>query len=121
MPGRRDPQDLVKSPPGQLRRDPEPLTVVLKNLATTSGVELEIFTQTTPTLARAALLGYIFDTMIVDEGQTSPGCPYVHGRIEQVERFAISMDGRGRADQIAALHSDRPQQAEKETFVAEDH
>lgn len=117
MAGRLDPQALMRNPPGRLKRDPSPLNTVLDNLATTTGIELEIFTQTTPTLASAALLGYIYDTMIVDEGETSPGCPYIHGRIEQVERFAISMDGRGRADQIAALQADKPEIKQDKTFV----
>ena len=116
MAGRIDPQRLMKDPPGRFRRDPEPLNIVLDNLATTSGVELEIFTQTTPALASAALLGYIYNCMIIDEEQTAPGCPYVTGRIEQVERFAVSMDGRGRADQIAALQSTRPPEKEKTTI-----
>lgn len=112
----RDADSLLRSPLGIPRKDPDALTTVLDNLATTGGVELEIFTRTTPTLAKAALLGYIYNTMIIDSGESSPGCPYVLGRIEQLERFAVSMDGGGRADQIAALQSSKPPEEAPATY-----
>lgn len=86
------------------KRDP-PLTVVLDYLTTVDGKGLEILTHTTPELAKAALIGFIYNSTIIEEGETSPGCPYVCERIEQVERFAVSIDGHGRADLIEALRA----------------
>lgn len=102
----KDPSSLLKGgASARPQRRAPPLTVVLDNLAVTEGKALEILTRTTPELARAALVGFIFNSTIIEEGFNAPGCPYVRDRIEQVERFAVSIDAQGREDQIEALRA----------------
>lgn len=74
-----------------------PVTVVLQNLTTIEGKKLEILTRTNPALAEAAQVGFIFATMY--------GSKYVANRVELIERLAISMDGKGREEQINALQA----------------
>lgn len=100
---RRDPNELLRGNHDAPRRRGPPLTVVLDYLATTSGEQLEVLTQTNPVLAEAALVGMIYSRTIIDEGSDAPGCLYVENRIEQLERLAISMGGKGRDDLISAL------------------
>lgn len=74
-----------------------PVSVVLKNLTETEGKKLEVLTRTNPALANAAQIGYIFSHVF--------GSKYVAGRVELIERLAISMDGKGREEQISALQA----------------
>lgn len=74
-----------------------PVTVVLNNLTTVEGKKLEILTRTNPNLADAAQVGFIFSKMF--------GSQYVAQRVELIERLAISMEGKGREEQINALQA----------------
>ena len=100
---KKDPQTLLSGKGSKSHRRDPPLTVVLDYLTTTEGEQLEVLTKTTPMLASAALIGLIYTKTIIDEGSDSVGCEYVSSRVEQIERMAISMDGKGRDDLISAL------------------
>lgn len=95
----KDAADLLSEPVTlQKESAPDaPITVVLNNLTTTEGRKLEILTRTNPNLANAAQIGFIFYNMY--------GSKYVRDRVEQIECLAISMDGKGREEQISALQA----------------
>lgn len=76
---------------------PAPITVVLDNLTVTEGKKLNILTRTNPNLANAVQIGYIYSTMFNSQ--------YVASRVETIEQLAISMDGKGREEQIGALQA----------------
>lgn len=97
---------MLADPPERTTRDKveAPVTGVLRNFMVEDGKRLELMTRANPTLARAAQIGFIFANMIkTDDGAT--GSAYVSGRIEQIERLAVSLSGLGRQDQIAALQA----------------
>lgn len=102
----RSPMDLAKNPePPKTSGKPDaPVTVVIRDLMTDSGKPLEILTRTNPHLAKAAQICYIFGHQIADENGEL-GNQYVNSRMEQIERLAISMNGKGRDDLIAALNA----------------
>lgn len=116
----KDPMSMLRGSGSQAprKRDP-PLTVVLDNLVATEGKRLEVLTKTTTELARAAVIGFIFDATIIEEGFTEPGCYYVRERVEQCERFAVSIDGKGRDDQIEALRAGGSKAPERPTSFEE--
>lgn len=95
----KDAADLLSEPvPFEKASTPDPpVAIVLKNLTISEGKKLEILTRTNPALANAAQIGYIFSTMF--------GSKYVAGRVEHIECLAISMDGKGREEQISALQA----------------
>lgn len=97
----KDASDLLTNPvdvaTGARKAPDAPVTVVLKNLMTTEGKELEVLTRTNPNLANAAQIGFIFASIY--------GSHYVASRVELIERLAISMDGKGREEQINALQA----------------
>lgn len=76
---------------------PAPISIVLDNLTVTEGKKLTILTRTNPKLANAAQIGYIYATMF--------NSSYVAGRVELIEQLAISMEGKGREEQIGALQA----------------
>lgn len=88
-----NPQTIAKTP----SKPDAPVSVVLKNLMTTEGKELEVLTRTNPNLANAAQIGFIFATIY--------GSKYIASRVELIERLAISMEGKGREEQISALQA----------------
>lgn len=93
-------EDLLDKPMVAKERGSKPdapVTVVLNNLTTVEGKKLEILTRTNPNLAEAAQVGFIFSRMF--------GSQYVASRVELIERLAISMDGKGREEQINALQA----------------
>lgn len=96
----KDAADLLSNPSqiakGSSKPD-APVSVVLKNLMTTQGKELEVLTRTNTNLADAAQIGFIFASIY--------GSKYVAARVELIERLAISMDGKGREEQINALQA----------------
>jgi hypothetical protein len=96
----KDASDLLTNP-ANIAKAPSkpdaPVSVVLKNLMTTEGKELEILTRTNPNLANAAQIGFIFASIY--------GSKYVAARVELIERLAISMEGKGREEQISALQA----------------
>lgn len=96
----KDAADLLSNPSqiakGSNKPD-APVSVVLKNLMTTQGKELEVLTRTNTNLADAAQIGFIFASIY--------GSKYVAARVELIERLAISMDGKGREEQINALQA----------------
>lgn len=102
---KRNSDDLLRHPQRPQGHPDPPVTVVLDNLSTTEGVRLQALTRTTPALAAAVLIGFIFNTTIIEEGCDEPGCDYIAQYIEHLERLAVSMDGKGRDDQIAALQA----------------
>lgn len=69
------------------------------------GKKLELMTRANPTMARAAQICYIFSTMIKMNDSEVVGSKYVAGRMEQLERLGVGMNGLGRQDQIAALQA----------------
>lgn len=87
-----EPAPLVKD-----STPPAPITVVLDNLTVTEGKKLNILTRTNPNLANAVQIGYIYSTMFNSQ--------YVASRVETIEQLAISMDGKGREEQIGALQA----------------
>lgn len=96
----RTASDLLADPHAVTPRNSKPdapITVVLGNLTTVDGKKLEILTRTNPNLAEAAQIGFIFSTMFNSK--------YVSNRVELIERLAISMDGKGREEQISALQA----------------
>ena len=108
-----------------------PVNTVLNNFMIPSGPGLELLTRTTPNLARAGEICMIYGTMFKQEdgsfsynadGTTQPkvygtmvcfgnkegdtmGIPYMRDFSAQLMRFAVSMDGKGREEQIAALQA----------------
>lgn len=95
----RTAEDLLSNPAPLVKDSspPAPVTVVLDNLTVTEGKKLNILTRTNPNLANAVQIGYIYTTMF--------GSQYVGGRVETIEQMAISMDGKGREEQIGALQA----------------
>lgn len=91
---RKSAEDLVKDPSFvSLGSAPEiPVRTALKQLMTTQGDGLELSTRSSPAIARAASIGYIYTTVYASQ--------YVQGRVEQMERLAVSMQGQGRRDLI---------------------
>lgn len=92
-------EDLLSNPAPVIKEStpPAPITVVLDNLTVTEGKKLHILTRTNPSLANAVQIGFIYSTMFNSE--------YVAGRVESIEQLAISMDGKGREEQIGALQA----------------
>ena len=80
-----------------------PVSIVLDYFALESGKRLELLTRTNPNLARAAQIGLIFTRHIRPEPTHDSQSLYVLGRVEQLERLAVSIDSGGRMDMIAAL------------------
>lgn len=90
--------DLRKEPNILMRSTPElPVNTAIDQLTQLSGDRLEISTRSSPMLARAASVGYIYSHTF--------GSGYVQGRIEQVERLAVSNGGEGRKDMIEAVRA----------------
>lgn len=94
----KDPQELRENPRIQIggKKLPElPVNAAIGQLTKLKGDELEITTRSNPTLAKAASVGYIYTHTFASS--------YVQGRIEQIERLAISAGGQGRRDLIDAV------------------
>lgn len=72
-----------------------PVNTAIEQLTQLQGDGLEITTRTSPALAKAAAVGYIYTHTFKSA--------YVRGRIEQTERLAISTQGQGRKDLIEAV------------------
>lgn len=81
-----------------------PVNTVLANFMIPSGPGLELLTRTTPNLARAGEICMIYGTMFKQE-DGSMGIPYMRDFSAQLMRFAVSMDGKGREEQISALQA----------------
>lgn len=81
-----------------------PVNTVLSNFMIPSGPGLELLTRTTPNLAKAGEICLIYGTMIKQE-DGSMGIPYMRDLFAQLMRFAVSMDGKGREEQIGALQA----------------
>ena len=81
-----------------------PVNTVLANFMIPSGPGLELLTRTTPNLARAGEICMIYGTMFKQE-DGSMGIPYMRDFSAQLMRFAVSMDGKGREEQIGALQA----------------
>lgn len=100
--GRRSASDLREDPdvkPRQGKRD-LPVNTALGQLTTLEGQGLEITTRTDTALAHAAAFAYIYTSIYHSA--------YVRGRIEQVERLAISREGAGRRDLIDTVKAGGP-------------
>ena len=89
--------DLGRRPQFTAGRElPElPVTSVSGRLMTESGPALELMARTNPRLIQAANVGFIYSQTL--------GSTYVSGRIEQMLRMSVSMNGQGRRDLIDAL------------------
>lgn len=81
-----------------------PVNTVLNNFMIPDGPGLELLTRTTPNLARAGEICMIYGTMFKQEDGTM-GIPYMRDFAAQLMRFAVSMDGKGREEQISALQA----------------
>lgn len=81
-----------------------PVNTVLNNFMIPSGPGLELLTRTTPQLAKAGEICLIYGTQFVMEDGTM-GSAYVRELGSQLMRFAVSMDGKGREEQIGALQA----------------
>ena len=66
-------------------------------LAVTRGEELELMTRATKSIADAAAIGY---NMIFRFNSR-----YIKGRIEQLERLAVSIQGQGRDEVVRSLQA----------------
>lgn len=89
--------DLKKQPvivtTGEL---PEPpINRVTDELTHTSGEDLELSARVNPRLVNAVQVGFIFSESLHSD--------YVRGRIEQMLRLSVSMDGKGRQELIDTL------------------
>lgn len=94
----KSPQSLKRSPKLAIRSKPDlPINSVVRELVNQSGPALETTTCCTRELAYAAAMGHLYGSTI------SFGSIWVTSRIDQLLRLAISIDGRGRQDLIAAL------------------
>lgn len=105
---KKNPSDLLTEVPvktASREKAEAPISVVLRNFMVKDGKELELMTRSNPTMARAAQIGYIFAHMIKMNDSDRIGSEYVAGRIEQLERLGVGMNGLGRQDQIAALQA----------------
>lgn len=81
-----------------------PINTVLTNFMTESGPGLELLTRTTPQLARCAEICMIFGSQIkMEDGKM--GSPFVRELWALIMRMSVSMDGRGRQEQIEALQA----------------
>ena len=81
-----------------------PVNTVLSNFMKPSGPELELLTRTTPQLARAAEVCFLYGTQIKMEDGTM-GSPAVRDLWGLIMRMSVSMDGLGRKEQIEALQA----------------
>lgn len=81
---------------GGRKRD-MPVNVALGQLTTLEGSGLELTTRTTPRLVHAAAFAYIYTHTYNSD--------YARGRIEQIERLAVSMNGQGRRDLIDVVQA----------------
>lgn len=108
MPKAKPINDLERNPiPLAVDKNDKPLppvSIVVSNLLTEDGPRLELLTRNNPVLSKAVQIGFIFSNMIVEEDD-SAGCPYVTDRMNSIMRLAVSQDGKGREDQIAALQA----------------
>ena len=97
MASKKTSEDLRKNPNITIKSGaPElPVNTAISQLTRLEGNELEISTRSGPVMARAAAVGYIYTHVF--------GSGYVQGRIEQLERLAISAGGQGRKDLIEAV------------------
>lgn len=69
-----------------------PVNTAIDQLTRTSGDDLELSTRSNPRMFAAASVGYIYTHVF--------GSKYVQGRVEQMERLAVSTNGQGRRDLI---------------------
>lgn len=108
MPKTKTVNELERNPiPVSVDKNEKPLppvSVVVSNLLTEDGPRLELLTRNNPVLSKAVQIGFIFSNMIAEEDDTV-GCPYVMDRMNSIMRLAVSQDGKGREDQIAALQA----------------
>lgn len=74
-----------------------PVNTALDNLTQLSGDRLEISTRSNVTLNRAAASAFIYTSTF--------GSAYAKGRIEQIERLAVSSAGEGRKDIIETIRA----------------
>lgn len=96
---RRSADSLIDNPVFQQQAQPPelPVRTALSKLTTTKGDDLEMTTRATPQIVRAAQVGYIYARIY--------GSSYIQGRVEQMERLAVSMGGQGRRDLIDTVEA----------------
>ncbi len=96
---RKSGADLDTHPAPIIRRKntPLPVNAAIEQLTRRNGVALEMSTRATPTMVRAASLAYIYTSVYHSQ--------YVQGRMEQVERLAVSMGGEGRRELIDVVRA----------------
>lgn len=94
----KNPQSLKRSPKFAVKSKPDlPINSVVREMVNQSGPSLELTTRCTQQLAFAAAMGHLYGADI------SFGSDWVKSRIDQLLRLAVSIDGHGRQDLIAAL------------------
>ena len=100
---RKSADSLIDNPVFQQQAQPPelPVRTALSKLTTTKGDDLEMTTRATPQIVRAAQVGYIYARIY--------GSSYIQGRVEQMERLAVSMGGQGRRDLIDTVEAIDPQ------------
>lgn len=74
-----------------------PVSRGMDHLTTTKGAELEILTRTSVAIVRAIDAGSVFAARYRSR--------YIQARIEQMERLAISNDGKGRDEIIRVIQA----------------
>lgn len=105
---KKDPIDLGRhpqAPPTKNGKPVPPIAIVLDNLMTEEGERLELLTRANPNLVKAAKVALFFSSQLLDDDGTTIGIGYAKKQIEQAMRFAVSLGGRGRQEQIDALNA----------------
>lgn len=93
----RSAEDMQPVNLGHSKAQELPINRVADDLTSLEGPKLEIMTRTTIPMVKACQIGYIYAECL--------GSSYVRGRIDQMMRLAVSMDGGGRQDMIESLRA----------------
>lgn len=105
MAGRKSAVDLARYPqqaPVRNLENTPPVNIVISDLETTKGEQLQIFTRSNPAMVKAArVAGYFANEIMNDDG--TMGIPYAADALDRAMRFAISIDGEGRKELIETV------------------
>lgn len=94
----KNPQSLKRTPKFAVRSKPDlPINSVVREMVNQTGPSLELTTRCTQQIAYAAAMCHLYGAEI------SFASEWVNSRKDQILRLAISIDGHGRQDLIAAL------------------
>lgn len=98
MAAKKSPMEIGNGGPQQDRGRPDPpVSKGLGYLMTVNGMGMEILTRTRPKIVRAIDAGTVYVYRYCS--------PYIQGRIEQIERLAVSDEGLGREELIRMIEA----------------